>query len=48
MRISIGWRRWALRVFLCPKSQTEAMRELVDVAAEGHEFHTVDPTAPVG
>ncbi|WP_224369213.1 PilZ domain-containing protein [Hyalangium versicolor] len=37
----------ALRVFLCPKSQTEAMRELVNVAAEGHEFHTVDPTAPV-
>ncbi len=34
----------ALRVFLCPKSETDAMRELVDVAAEGHEFHTVDPT----
>jgi hypothetical protein len=37
----------ALRVFLCPKTQTEALRELVDVAAEGHEFHTVDPTVSV-
>ena len=37
----------AMRVFLCPRSQTEALRELVDVAAEGHEFHTVDPTMPV-
>ncbi len=37
----------ALRVFLCPKSQTETLRELVDVAAEGHEFHTVDPTVSV-
>jgi len=37
----------AMRVFLCPKTQTEAMRELVDVASEGHEFHTVDPTVPV-
>jgi hypothetical protein len=34
----------ALRVFLCPRSKAEAMRELVDVAAEGHEFHTMDPT----
>lgn len=37
----------AMRVFLCPKSQSDAMRELVDVASEGHEFHTVDPTLPV-
>jgi len=37
----------AMRVFLCPKSQADALRELVDVAAEGHEFHTVDPTLSV-
>jgi hypothetical protein len=37
----------AMRVFLCPRSQAEAMRELVDAAAEGHEFHTMDPTLSV-
>jgi hypothetical protein len=37
----------AMRVFLCPKSQHETMRELVDAAAEGHEFHTVDPSVSV-
>jgi hypothetical protein len=37
----------AMRVFLCPRSQQEAIRELVDAAAEGHEFHTVDPTLSV-
>ena len=37
----------ALRVFLCPKSQLEALKNLVDVSAQGQEFHTVDPTAPV-
>jgi hypothetical protein len=37
----------AMRVFLCPRSQQEALRELVDAAAEGHEFHTVDPTLSV-
>ncbi|WP_143101492.1 response regulator transcription factor [Stigmatella aurantiaca] len=37
----------AMRVFLCPQSQSQELRELVDVAAEGHEFHTVDPTVPV-
>ncbi len=37
----------ALRVFLCPRSQAEALRELVDAAAEGHEFHTVDTTLSV-
>ncbi|MDY7225279.1 PilZ domain-containing protein [Hyalangium rubrum] len=37
----------AMRVFLCPRSQADAMRELVDAAAEGHEFHTVDPTLSV-
>jgi len=36
----------ALRVFLCPGGATpEAMQELVDVASEGHEFHTMDVTA---
>jgi hypothetical protein len=33
----------ALRVFLCPGgTQAEALQELVDVASEGHEFHTMD------
>jgi hypothetical protein len=35
----------ALRVFLCPGAQAEAMQELVEVASEGHEFHTMDLTA---
>ncbi len=36
----------AMRVFLCARAQAEALRELVDVAAQGYEFHTVDPSAP--
>lgn len=32
----------ALRIFLCAEAQTDAMQELVDVASEGHEFHTVE------
>lgn len=35
----------AMRVFLCPKGQSDTLRELVDVAAQGYDFHTVDPTA---
>lgn len=35
----------ALRVFLCAQGHAEAVRELVDVAAQGYEFHTVDPSS---
>ncbi len=37
----------AMRVFLCPKGQADTMRELVDVAAQGYDFHTVDPSSPM-
>ncbi|XXF75879.1 PilZ domain-containing protein [Myxococcaceae bacterium GXIMD 01537] len=37
----------AMRVFLCPKAREEALGELVEVASQGYEFHTVDSSAPM-
>lgn len=37
----------AIRVLMCAPSQAEAMRELVEVAAQGYDFHTIDSSVPL-